>query len=562
MSFRLAIITDLHWRRRIPGSSPAPARQSRLMPKALEDALALLRRERTELLLLCGDLADMPEKGGPGTDEQILENYRDIRVLLDNSEIPWLAVPGNHDRPDLFSRVFGLREELSASSLQFVAFHDLQEGADTFAREGRQLERFFARLSEPGPRNQVFVQHYLVRPRLNDRFPHSYENCDELAYRMEKSGRVLLCVSGHYHRGAELSLHNGTWYYTAEAFCETPFPVHLLELDGSSVQAKKLPLALACGGELLENPYRKRRGRWLRGNLHSHCLEASACSEMPRERLLAKYAGGGYDFLTLSDHDAVLEDSGSGESGDLGLNGAKGMILIPGFEYSFSAHALIIGNGAEKLCGMRDFGEVLAAAAAGGLLSIACHPEGPRRGYWTEDGLLALKGLDGMEIFNGHYGDAGRRWAPQGTGAGSQYTRLWDEVLSRGARLFGFANDDMHLPLDFAMGANFALAGTRSQAAILAALKSGAFFASTGLLIKSVQEYRGRVIVCCAEDCEGLFIGPGGERLSRASGELFEYGWTGEAYLRFEADINGRKCWAQPMFSLGGAEKAAAATKI
>ena len=95
---------------------------------------------------------------------------------------------------------------------------------------------------------------------------------------------------------------------------------------------------------------------------------------------------------------------------------------------------------------------------------------------------------------------------------------------------------------------NYILSPSNAERDVLAALKAGAFYASSGLELHAVHEYKGHIAVSMPRHCTGRFIGPGGAVLSRQTGVVFEYSVKDEPYVRFEAEHNGRKMWLQPFF--------------
>ena len=73
---------------------------------------------------------------------------------------------------------------------------------------------------------------------------------------------------------------------------------------------------------MIEHPYQNLSGgRWLVGNLHAHTTASDG--ERDHQVVIDDYAGRGYGFLAISDHDihTSLEDY---EQYD-----AQGMILVP-----------------------------------------------------------------------------------------------------------------------------------------------------------------------------------------------------------------------------------------
>ena len=290
--------------------------------------------------------------------------------------------------------------------------------------------------------------------------------------------------------------------------------------------------------ELL-NPYRDGRGGWVRGNLHGHSREHSGCASVPLAEGARMYHDLGARFMAVTDHDHVTD-----------LEAIRAaypdMVLLQGFEHSRNGHLLFIG---ETVPPLFVFPVEEALALAGDLLTIAAHPQ-PQAGseHWNRNRIEALRRLpDGIEIYDGHYGTARLR----ARGTRPQYTDLWDELLTAGVRLWGFANDDFHDPVDFDNAFNMLLIEEMTPTAIIRAAKNGRCYASTGLTLKGIWESGGHVRVDVGTPCTGRFIGPGGRTLAQSRGREFEYQVTDEAYVRFEAEAKNGQLFLQPMFRKG-----------
>ena len=226
----------------------------------------------------------------------------------------------------------------------------------------------------------------------------------------------------------------------------------------------------------LNNPYRNAGGRWVRGSFHGHCDENSACASVPLDQSVQWYSDVGAGFVTLTDHDFIT---------DLAPVQARypDLAFVPGFEYSSRENVVFAGPGVGPLY---ELPLEQALARAGDLFTMVCHPwpqEG-KRDYWTLEKIEALGTLpDGLEVYNGHYGHAGARAA----GRQPLYDVFWDQLLTAGHRIWGFANDDFHAPEDFDNAFNMVLAEENTAAAIIAAVKQGRSYATTGLLLENLE---------------------------------------------------------------------------
>jgi hypothetical protein len=286
------------------------------------------------------------------------------------------------------------------------------------------------------------------------------------------------------------------------------------------------------------NPYEKNTGTWIRGSFHGHCDENSRCASVPLAESVRCYSELGVGFVTLTDHDIVT---------DLQEMAAAypQLAFLEGFEYSSRENVLFAGPQVDPLYEL-SLEEALAKAAD--LLTVVCHPRphADGRDYWTRPMLEEL-GVwpDGIEVYNGHYGTA----TALGNGRQPLYSAFWDELLSAGHRLWGYANDDFHDPEDFANAFNMVLVEEHTSAAVVRAAKAGRCYASTGLLLQSVRQDGGQIEVAVDAPCSGTFVGPEGRVLAQGEGTHFVYRAGDETYVRFEARGESGRIFLQPMWA-------------
>jgi len=292
-------------------------------------------------------------------------------------------------------------------------------------------------------------------------------------------------------------------------------------------------------GFSLLDTYLNCGGKWLRANLHCHSKEHSGCASVPLSKGIQMYRDAGTRVLALTDHDHVSDLA------EFSLR-YPDMTFLEGFEYSRSENMLFIG---EKVPPLHRLSIDEALLQADGLLTVVCHPA-PRKGesYWSVEKILSLDPVPiGVEVYNGHYIHRFPMWK----NTNPLYTTFWDELLSRGARIWGFANDDFHHPNDFGRAFNMICGEDRSPASVMSALKAGRFYASTGLLLSEVIVGDASITVRLAESARGSFIGPGGRVLEEGEGTLFQYAAKGEMYVRFEAEGSAGRIFLQPFFAEG-----------
>lgn len=282
--------------------------------------------------------------------------------------------------------------------------------------------------------------------------------------------------------------------------------------------------------------------------MHTHTLESDGDST-PAE-VVRWYAGHGYDFLVITDHDKVTRV----ESSDI--------VLILGEEITDrlsgkSLHLNAIGidtpippqRGATKVDVLQR--NVNAVRDGGGLAAI----NHPNFGWaFGAEELLQIEGATLLEIASGH--PFVNMYGPPSVEA------MWDTLLTAGKRVWGIATDDSH-HLKEPWGTYVALPGKawvvvraekRDPAAIMNALAFGDFYASTGVEIEDYLVDAKSLSVCVkAKNLARYtiqFIGAGGRVLQETSGARASYAIRGdEQYVRAKViDSNGKVAWFQPTF--------------
>lgn len=295
------------------------------------------------------------------------------------------------------------------------------------------------------------------------------------------------------------------------------------------------------------HPYQSGGGRWVRGSFHGHCCENSRCATVSLVDGVRQYRDVGAAFLALTDHDVVTELSEMRRM-------FPELVLLEGFEYSSRENVAFVGETVPALY-ERPLGEALSRSGDS-IVTIVCHPRPHAAGpeYWTMEKLEGLGAWpDGIEVYNGHYGtDIALSHGRQPLG-----TPLWDEVLTAGHRLWGFANDDFHDPEDFGNAWNMVRVEKAAAAAIVAAARAGQCYATTGPELAHFEVDDGAMRIELDRAASGAFIGPGGQLLASSEGRRFAHAFGGEAYVRFEAQaeteagVEAGRIFLQPAFRTG-----------
>jgi len=288
-----------------------------------------------------------------------------------------------------------------------------------------------------------------------------------------------------------------------------------------------------------------------RGNLHGHSTHSDGRNS-PAD-VVRHYRAAGYDFTCLSEHywsnpgfcaTTINDTSGLDEEDFITILSAK--LHCNGKLYDKDGLWHIVANGLPldfAMAGDSETGPQLVsrAVAAGAYVTIA-HPE------WysltdREALSLAEAGAHGVEIYN-HSSAIG---AARGGGAATV-----DYLLHEGFRTHITATDDSHdLPHD-AFGGWVMVAGHElTAAALIAALKAGDFYASTGpefisitrdgMMVKVETSPVHRIILAADRHYAQPVSGAG---LTRAQFDLTKFD---PAFFRLVAiDAQGRPAWSNP----------------
>jgi hypothetical protein len=290
-------------------------------------------------------------------------------------------------------------------------------------------------------------------------------------------------------------------------------------------------------------------GRFWRGGLHAHSTRSDGA--LPPQEVCQCYRAAGYDFAVVTDHFRAeygfpLTDTRRYRApGFTTLPGAE--LHAPATEHSGEWHIVAVGlpdGFAPPLPG--ETGPELArrARTAGAFIGMA-HPAAS---LLTLADAESLDAAHAVEVYNAVAAreDRGDSW------------HLCDLLLSSGRRLGCYAADDAH----FQPGeppAGLAWVQVRAESlepgALLAALKAGHFYSSTGPRIDAVTMGDGRVSIRCSPVTTILVTGgiPGKQILTGhdlTSGTLELGALHGSPYFRITViDHDGGRAWTNPVWA-------------
>ncbi len=277
------------------------------------------------------------------------------------------------------------------------------------------------------------------------------------------------------------------------------------------------------------NPYAQRYSLWLRGNLHAHTTLSDG--ELPPDDTLDAFAKRGYDFVALTDHDAIAIPRAPHAP----------LLFLPGVEHSAQQHILRV-NVTSTLPHDLSYQSVIDLTLQEGGLVILNHPNwGENLDHWRNAQLLHLERYHGIEIYNNviEYLE------------GSPYALdRWDLLLSEGKRVWGYANEDTHRVFQMGSAWNAVNVRERSTDALLEALKEGRFYASTGVVLEEITVEDGFYRVRATNAKEMRLISLHGEVVEHVVGNMASFSLhKARKYARVEAigETNSR-AWTQPVF--------------
>jgi 3',5'-cyclic AMP phosphodiesterase CpdA len=219
---RIAQISDLHIK---PPGRLAYGRVD--TAKALENCVATLNefRPAPDFVVISGDLVDTPAA----------EEYEHLIRLLAPLNLPFAAIPGNHDARDLMRAAFpnaayaasfgALNQKIEVGELDLVLLDSSVPGKPHGELDPQTLQWLDVTLATSAERPALlFLHHPPFVAGIWHMDRQNLHNCAELADMIRRHPRVQLVASGHVHR-ATLTTFAGV----ACTIC--PAPNHAVDLD-------------------------------------------------------------------------------------------------------------------------------------------------------------------------------------------------------------------------------------------------------------------------------------------------------------------------------------------
>ena len=299
-------------------------------------------------------------------------------------------------------------------------------------------------------------------------------------------------------------------------------------------------------------------GRWYKGDTHAHS-NMSADGDSPPAVITGWYKDHGYSFVVLTDHNTLTDP------GTIPGVADSSFIVIPGEEITMGASGTPVhvnGLGVWRYVPWTPQAgqfetiqyHVNAIRSVGGIAQI----NHPNFGGGLDTAVLAtIRGAKLIEVYN-----AINVCYSTGTADRPSVEKIWDQMLGAGQEIYGVASDDAHL-----------MQGTWSEtrpnpgrawivvwaprlasSEILKSIDAGNFYASTGVVLESIQVEAERITISIDTSAGGTystqFIGVGGEVLAETTDNPAVYDRLGtERYVRARITApTGARAWVQPVF--------------
>lgn len=295
---------------------------------------------------------------------------------------------------------------------------------------------------------------------------------------------------------------------------------------------------------------------WVRGNTHAHSTISDG--DVSPEEVAKWYKNHGYQFVFLTDHYSIAP-----EKIFASLSSEK-FVVIPGYELNarndlgrFAVHGNALGT--TKIIKPVEVKSITATllnmrrtvVQAGGIFQI----NHPSFSVLDTQAITRIPGPTLIEIYN--HGVAMSQYGILGNAA---FEQTWDEGLTAGRQLYGVAADDAH---DYhgkgkqppGGGWIYVKVKKLTEKDILTSLKTGRFYASTGVQFEQCMHSGNRIIVkvkkISGKRYSIRFIGRGGCILDEKQSPSAIYNLRGskqESYVRVKVTANTGECaWSQPL---------------
>ncbi|MFO7946535.1 MAG: metallophosphoesterase [Armatimonadota bacterium] len=241
-SCRFVQIADVHYEavdgeplplHTLPDNIPETNRVTAYADQLLASALTFCDDElAADFIIFTGDQVDA------GWDEAGLKNQQEFsRCVTEYApDVPVRFMFGNHDRPrSRYVEMYG--ESIYSFTEAGCHFAVLDSGVMEGEEDPGILEKGLRVLEETleaaGDAPVAVFSHFYIEP--TDIEGYSYRAAKQAREIIEKAGRAVPVINGHFHAG-RISVRRGNPYFTASAFIEPPVQIYLHELARESLR--------------------------------------------------------------------------------------------------------------------------------------------------------------------------------------------------------------------------------------------------------------------------------------------------------------------------------------
>jgi 3',5'-cyclic AMP phosphodiesterase CpdA len=212
---RLSSIKSLFDKRVIGTINYKLRRKHHVKWNRLENALAVVEKEKPDVVINTGDLTSVSE---PAEFDEAMER---LQRLTDNSSFTFLNVPGNHDyyvnRPEILAYrnktynslnrgLYPIEEfpqKVETENIIFIMVDESRPNGGTNSSghfKEKDLEKISIWIDSAMSKKVILVGHYPLRNRLGQTLAarRALEN-GELLYEMLEKGKISVTLCGHIH---------------------------------------------------------------------------------------------------------------------------------------------------------------------------------------------------------------------------------------------------------------------------------------------------------------------------------------------------------------------------
>lgn len=280
---------------------------------------------------------------------------------------------------------------------------------------------------------------------------------------------------------------------------------------------------------------------FFKGNLHCHTTKSDG--KLTPEEVKAFYRKRGYDFLAMTDHRFLTENTHM-EDGMLVLSGIEMDYNIP----SEVIHIVGIGPSEDVMNTdlSKDPQKYIDTVRELGGRTILAHPA------WSLNTVTTLAGLHGISAAEMYNSASTYPW----NGDRADSSSVLDAAAAHGTFYNFVASDDSHW-YDGEAGRSFTMiqADELTQESLFEAFDAGRFYCSQGPVIKQIHVDEQKISVECSPVERVIFYSNrpwakdrcvNGSNLTSASYDLTTH--TGDTFIRIQLmDAEGRSAWSNPI---------------